>query len=279
MKDVVVLVLSPLLEAILIFYLTWHGSVAGTFEDTYAFGNSIIDLAFVALLRCCGAVALVLACSCAGKEAVLLLATEHDDDKAGEFKESDEGNGEDRLANGGPGSSIYSTGDPRLSLPPLSQPLLAKEETKNESKQNKDEKIEMNETEKTLVAHVGARSMLVWCLFFAQALLVGCKCLTRISIFAGRGSDWSYWVAVTLALFLPALQAQAMVKLLSGALEARRRREGWLAKDGRRQQEARLGDMMQLVLIDWPLLVFAISGLTVAAAGESFIPYLYGQII
>ena len=124
--------------------------------------------------------------------------------------------------------------------------------------------MEVADEEKALKAHVTARALLCWGLYLAQACLVGCKCLARVAVFAGSERDWAFWTVTALAAAAPLAETQALGALLGQALERRRAERGWATGESRKPREARLGDMMSLVLLDWHLVLLALSGLTVA---------------
>jgi len=137
-----------------------------------------------------------------------------------------------------------------------------------------------------LMAGVTGNLMLVWCCLGAQLSLVVAKLLCRLCELSGREGDGLFWLACVAAAGLPALQVWIVTRSAMGAARRHSGSRGWadLEKERREAEEARtsragISDMMTYLWVDWPLMLWAFFGLTIAAAGESFIPYLYGRII
>ena len=306
-KQASILLLSVCVDALGSLCLAWlQGEALGEF----LLGDSTVDLAAAACMRLL-IILIALVAYCIAGESVLLAG----------ISVSDQGSGGEGVAElDSSSASVYSTTDARYSLPHISrpsralnQPLLSgdagsasssssssssstgdvakggedEQQQQQQQQQKQQQQQEAEEAKKALEAHVAARAVMVWCVYAAQLLLVGVKCLARVSVFQGsEGSDSeAFWGATAVAVLLPFLEARAGTALLWAALE---KKTAGSASSGdgapgdggeSKGRQARLGDMFALVLIDWHLMLLAVSGLTVAAAGESTIPYLYGQII
>jgi len=119
----------------------------------------------------------------------------------------------------------------------------------------------------------------------AQVGFVIAKLLARLCALAGSAGDGWFWAAACGAgILAPSAEAWLACAALGETAARHARDRGWTsaAGDAEKRAEGRkatVGDMLLYLRMDWPLILVALSGLTVAAAGEATIPYLYGRIL
>ena len=106
------------------------------------------------------------------------------------------------------------------------------------------------------------------------------KCLARLVVgppaeAALRSREAYFWAAIGFSSALCLLEHSALcARALEPALRPVRD-----AAAGAPARRTRMSDVLALCAPDWPFFVQAFCGLTVAAVGESLIPYLYGEIL